>query len=207
MLFFLLLNAAPAMDYPTADDNNSPRKKWLEIDSQILNALFCVTGFGLAPWRFRDFYFLIRAVLLRDVTAMRRLAAQNKGWFRPPTWAHDEGDNSNSHSRKGKRYAVESTEKLAATFTGNTAPPTALWKLSSTIILMVLNTLFQAVLCYWMWAYNRINRPVCRSLSFIIPISLLLFFYFFLFFRSCSSCFCISRSFVSFFFYVTLFII
>ncbi|PQE29552.1 alpha-L-rhamnosidase C protein [Rutstroemia sp. NJR-2017a BBW] len=60
MLFFLLLDAAPAMDHPSANSNDSPRKKWLEIDSQILNALFCVTGFGLAPWRFRDLYFLLQ---------------------------------------------------------------------------------------------------------------------------------------------------
>ncbi|TKW53589.1 hypothetical protein CTA1_9747 [Colletotrichum tanaceti] len=87
MLFFLLLKAAPAMNYPTADDDDSPRKKWLEIASQILNALFCVTGFGLAPWRFRDLYLYVRAVGSRNRAAMRRLAAQNKGWFRPPAWA------------------------------------------------------------------------------------------------------------------------
>ncbi|KFY94778.1 hypothetical protein V498_03727 [Pseudogymnoascus sp. VKM F-4517 (FW-2822)] len=35
------------MCHPTCDDINSPRRVWIEIDSQILNALFCVTGFGL----------------------------------------------------------------------------------------------------------------------------------------------------------------
>ncbi|KAL6402662.1 hypothetical protein AUP68_14116 [Ilyonectria robusta] len=49
MIFFLLLKAAPAMNHPSADSDDSPRKKWIEIDSQILNALFCVTAFGLAP--------------------------------------------------------------------------------------------------------------------------------------------------------------
>lgn len=58
MLFLLLCNAAPAMCRPTCNDINSPRRIWIEIDSQILNALFCVTGFGLAPWRFRDLYWL-----------------------------------------------------------------------------------------------------------------------------------------------------
>lgn len=49
MLFFLLLKTAPAMNHPDGGDaDSSPRKIWLEIDSQILNALFCVTGFGLA---------------------------------------------------------------------------------------------------------------------------------------------------------------
>ncbi|KAH0422718.1 hypothetical protein CcaCcLH18_12644 [Colletotrichum camelliae] len=149
MLFFLLINAAPAMNYPSADDNNSPRKKWLEIDSQILNALFCVTGFGLAPWRFRDLYWFIRATNFKNREAMRRLAAQNKGWFRPPAWTFED--------EKGR----------TPTFTNQTAPPTALWKLGFTIWMMVLNTLLQAVLCYFMWGYNRIDRPSWATGTFI----------------------------------------
>lgn len=141
MLFFLLLKAAPAMNYPTADDDNSPRKKWLEISSQILNALFCVTGFGLAPWRFRDLYWYIRAVNFKNQAAMLKLAAQNKSWFRPPAWALQ-------------------GEKAPETFTGQVAPPTALWKLGFTIWMMVWNTFLQAVLCYFMWGYNRLDRPV-----------------------------------------------
>ncbi|OWP44593.1 hypothetical protein CEG18_29200, partial [Pseudomonas nitroreducens] len=77
MLFFLLLDAAPAMDHPDKDSNDSPRKKWLEIDSQILNALFCVTGFGLAPWRFRDLWNLLQVRFGKNKKAMKRLAKQN----------------------------------------------------------------------------------------------------------------------------------
>ncbi|KAI2466047.1 hypothetical protein F4781DRAFT_407002 [Annulohypoxylon bovei var. microspora] len=167
MLFFLLLGAAPAMNYPTADDDNSPRKKWLEIDSQILNALFCVTGFGLAPWRFRDLYFLIRATFFHDKVAMGRLATQNKGWFRPPLWAREDEDSPTDTVQDDSRRSVESTEKPAATFTGNVAPPTALWKLALTICMMVLNTLFQVALSYFMWAYNRLNRPTWATGTFI----------------------------------------
>ena len=46
MLFLLLCNAAPAMCNPDCNDINSPRRIWVEYDSQIVNALFCVTGFG-----------------------------------------------------------------------------------------------------------------------------------------------------------------
>lgn len=46
MLFLLLCNAAPAMCKPSCNDINSPRRIWVEYDSQIVNALFCVTGFG-----------------------------------------------------------------------------------------------------------------------------------------------------------------
>jgi hypothetical protein len=51
MLFLLLCNASKSMCRPTCNDINSPRRIWIEIDSQILNALFCVTGFGKRSWR------------------------------------------------------------------------------------------------------------------------------------------------------------
>lgn len=160
MLFFLLLNAAPAMNYPSADDDNSPRKKWLEIDSQILNALFCVTGFGLAPWRFRDLYRFLRVVFARDRTAMKKLAAQNSGWFRTPDWY--------THHEDTEDGAVTG-DPLARTptFTGSRAPPTAMWKLGLVISMMVMNTLFQVVLSYFMWAYNRFDRPTWATGTFI----------------------------------------
>jgi hypothetical protein len=113
MLFFLLLGAAPAMNHPSKDDLSSPRKKWLEIDSQILNALFCVTGFGLAPWRFRDLWWLYLGRMKHDARAMRKLEKQNRSWFRPPAWLEEE----------------EGREKRV-TFTGEVAPATHLWKLS-----------------------------------------------------------------------------
>jgi hypothetical protein len=149
MLFFLILKAAPAMNHPTADDDYSPRKIWLEIDSQILNALFCVTAFGLAPWRFRDWYWMVRVVHLHDHSAMYRLTQQNKGWFRPA-------------EEYEEAIAIEH-EKDTVAFNGVRAPPTALWKLSFVVNMMVLNTALQAVLCYFMWGYNRLNRPTWAS--------------------------------------------
>lgn len=81
--------------YPTyfnCNDINSPRRIWLEIDSQILNSLFCVTGFGLIPWRFRDLYYLLRWRLTsekrhgreRKLYGMRVLAGIYRNWFRLP---------------------------------------------------------------------------------------------------------------------------
>ncbi|KUJ13338.1 uncharacterized protein LY89DRAFT_709173 [Mollisia scopiformis] len=151
MLFFVLLGAAPAMNHPSKDALNSPRKKWIEIDSQILNALFCVTGFGLAPWRFRDLYWLIRARRMRNRYAMKRLAEQNKAWFRPPAWYFD----------------GEGGEERGVTFTGEYAPATRMWKLAFVVWMMVWNTLFQAVLAAMMWGFNRFNRPTWSTGTFI----------------------------------------
>ncbi len=162
MLFFLLLDAAPAMDYPSANDLNSPRKIWLEIDSQILNALFCVTGFGLAPWRFRDFYFMIRATCFHNKAAMQKLAAQNKAWLRPPAWAEID-DDSNEVSTGDAKNGVSVSTRATTTFTGQRAPPTAFWKMAFPTTMMVLNTIIQVILSYYMWAYDRISRPVRPS--------------------------------------------
>ncbi|GAB7358032.1 hypothetical protein MBLNU230_g0197t1 [Neophaeotheca triangularis] len=100
MLFLLLLNAAPAMCSQDTPENNfdgcndigSPRRIWVEHTSQILNALFCVTGFGLIPWRFRDFYYLLRWRLCSEkkkgreqkLYGMRKLAGFHRNWFRLP---------------------------------------------------------------------------------------------------------------------------
>lgn len=117
MLFLLLCGAAPAMChapiptpenrekmtpvaalnlpgpyYRNCNDINSPRRIWIEIDSQILNALFCVTGLGLVPWRFRDLYYILRyrfasaqkQGLEGKMYGLRVLAGIYKGWFRLP---------------------------------------------------------------------------------------------------------------------------
>lgn len=117
MLFLLLCNASPAMchapvprpsnqrhvspaaalNFPgpyyfNCNDINSPRRIWIEIDSQILNALFCVTGLGLVPWRFRDLYYLLRWRFTSEkkhgreekMYGLRVLAGIYRGWFRLP---------------------------------------------------------------------------------------------------------------------------
>ncbi|GAB7335012.1 hypothetical protein MBLNU13_g06874t1 [Cladosporium sp. NU13] len=101
MLFLLLCNAAPAMCWAhdreqgwihDCDHLYSARRIWMETDSQILNALFCVTGLGLIPWRFRDLYYLLRWRLLSErkygrqqkLYGLRTLAGIYRGWFRLP---------------------------------------------------------------------------------------------------------------------------
>ena len=101
MLFLLLCNAAPEMCWAwdsregwirDCDNLYSSRRIWLEIDSQILNALFCITGFGLIPWRFRDLYYLLRWRLLSEkkygrhqkLYGLRTLGGIYKSWVRIP---------------------------------------------------------------------------------------------------------------------------
>jgi len=52
----------------------------IDIDSRTLNVLLYVTGSGLIPWRFRDFYYLMRWRLFKDHYALRRLAGIHRTW-------------------------------------------------------------------------------------------------------------------------------
>ncbi|KAF2280522.1 uncharacterized protein EI97DRAFT_124894 [Westerdykella ornata] len=163
MLFLLLCNAAPAMCKPTCNDINSPRRKWIEVDSQILNALFCVTGFGLAPWRFRDLYWWawwrLGGVKRRE-TGIRRLAGIHRGWYRlqrSDTLPPDASAKTVSPEDPAVPIPIEKIPDPPPT--GVHAPPTKPWKMDFVVWMNVWNTLFQIVLCFYMWHYNRYDRP------------------------------------------------
>ncbi|OTA81737.1 hypothetical protein M434DRAFT_401254 [Hypoxylon sp. CO27-5] len=169
MLFLLLCNAAPEMCWVngTFDCNHidSPRRIWIETDSQILNALFCVTGFGLAPWRFRDLYFLLQYRVRGDYKALRRLAGVHRGWFRLP--GSDQlpvALGPKNIEETTANYNVDSVPYPLDTIsdpppTGIRAPPTKMWKLDFIIYFNVANTFLQCVLSGFMWALNRYDRP------------------------------------------------
>ncbi|KAI9167316.1 hypothetical protein HJFPF1_03442 [Paramyrothecium foliicola] len=173
MLFLLLCNASPAMCYPTCNDINSPRRKWIEWDSQILNALFCVTGFGLAPWRFRDLYYLLQYRILGKEVGLRRLAGINRGWFRLPGSTElpvELGPETiDSTPNRPDPMTIPFPEKMIpdAPLTGTRARATKVWKLDVVIWLMVWNTFFQACLAGFMWAMNRYTRPSWATGLFI----------------------------------------
>jgi hypothetical protein len=150
MLFLLLCNAAPAMCRPSCNSLDSSRRIWIEIDSQILNALFCVTGFGLAPWRIIDTYHWCFWRLGWSERSRQRginkLATIHAKWFLPHTLTSvlpltaDPGDRG---SMEGGGYVS----------------PTPLWKLDVVVWGNMLNTVFQICLAAFMWGMNRFNRP------------------------------------------------
>ncbi|ETN36213.1 uncharacterized protein HMPREF1541_08490 [Cyphellophora europaea CBS 101466] len=183
MIFFLLLNAAPAMCNPSCSDkHHSARQIWIEIDSQVLNALFCVTGFGLIPWRFRDFYYLMRWRVWKDYSAHRILAGLYRGWYRlpgseklpdyvapPPVYTkkHPRTDDSPPPYSEVEIAELEANPAipLPATampdppLTGLRAQPSRSWTLDFVIWMYMWNTILQCFLAGFMWGYNRFNRP------------------------------------------------
>jgi hypothetical protein len=164
MLFLLFIGGGKALCHPNCGDINSPRRKWIEIDSQILNALFCVTGFGLIPWRFRDLYYLLRFRIQKDFNGLRRLAGYNKGWFRlagseripVPALVRD---NDILDDVPSESIPIPESSTPDPPLTGIRAPPTKVWKLDFVIWMYVLNTFLQAILSGFMWGFNRRTRP------------------------------------------------
>jgi hypothetical protein len=164
MIFLLLCNAAPTMCSPSCDDINSPRRKWVEYDSQILTALFCVTGFGLIPWRFRDLYYLLKYRLGKDEMGLRRLAGIHRDWFRlegsqdlPVLLGPKDIETDHDYPASSLSYPLNSIPE--APLTGIRAHPTPRWKLDFVIWMFVWNTFLQAVLSGLMWGINRYDRP------------------------------------------------
>jgi len=90
---------------------------------------------------------MLRSVHWHDQNALRKLFNRNKAWFRPPARFTE------AESLRGD----EEVEK--PTLTGQKAPPTSMWKLAFTVDIIVLNTLLQAIMCFFKWNYNRPDRP------------------------------------------------
>ncbi|KAH7183615.1 uncharacterized protein B0J16DRAFT_346019 [Fusarium flagelliforme] len=167
MIFLLICNAAPAMCHPTCDDIDSPRQKWIEIDSQILNALFCIPAFWLAPRRSIEFWKAVKYTTKQDIIALRQLAATYREWFRLP------GSDSipahvgpveveawlNESSCQEEILPCPPSSIPEPPTSGRRAMPTRIWTLQTVIGLSLLNTIFQVILSLFMWCYNRHNRP------------------------------------------------
>ncbi|KAK4189571.1 hypothetical protein QBC35DRAFT_513986 [Podospora australis] len=176
MLFLLLLNAAPAMCHPSCDDIDSPRRKWVEWDSQILTVLFCVTAFGLAPWRFRDWYYLLKYRVKGNRDGLRRLAGIHRSWYRLPGTQDlpvDIGPDNIPDTLSRDLVPIPENSMPDAPRTGTRAPATAGWKLDFLIWSMVTNTFAQCGLCGVMWGMNRYDRPSWVT-GFLVAIACLI---------------------------------
>lgn len=179
MLFLLLIGGGSEfMCYPVAappgykdcNDINAPRRIWIEIDSQILNALFCVTGFGLIPWRFRDFYYLMKFRIWHQHDALRRLAGIHRAWFRLPGSEEVPANLAGAdipEAENDRAIPLPPSKAPDPPLTGFRAPATKMWKLDYVIWAFVLNTALQAVLSGFMWGYNRYARPSWSTGTFV----------------------------------------
>lgn len=146
------------------DDDRSSAKKWLEVDSQILNALFCVTGIGLIPWRFRDLYYLLQWRWKENHDGLRKLAGIHRGWFRLQgsqeiDVKYNPEEESVPPGVNEEAMAIPIKLSPGPPLTGEIAPSSEYWKMDLVVWAFVVNTLLQIVLCGFMWGMDRYTRP------------------------------------------------
>ncbi|KAH6675747.1 hypothetical protein B0J14DRAFT_616486 [Halenospora varia] len=166
MLFLILIHATPAMAHPSYNDDYSGAKIWLEITAQILNALFCVTGLGLIPWRFRDLYYLLVWRLQKKEEGLRHLAGIHRNWFRlkgsQEIDIHFDPSASSAILPEGlneSALALPISLSPDAPLTGERASASKYWMMDFVVWMFVWNTFLQIILCGFMWGYNRFKRP------------------------------------------------
>ncbi|KAI1310988.1 hypothetical protein F5Y03DRAFT_12452 [Xylaria venustula] len=169
MIVILIGKGAPQMCWVhgkyDCDNIDSPRRIWIEIDSQVLTALFSATGFGLAPWRIRDLYLLLRYRIHKDQKALRRLAGVHRTWLRlegsdklPPSLGPKNIEETTvSYDENSVPYPLETISDPPPT--GVRAPPTELWKMDFIAWFNIWYIIFQGFLGGFMWALSRYNRP------------------------------------------------
>ncbi|RWA11109.1 hypothetical protein EKO27_g4007 [Xylaria grammica] len=169
MIVLLIGEAAPELCWVhgkyDCDNIDSPRRIWIEIDSQVLTALFSATGFGLAPWRIRDLYLLLRYRIHKDQKALRRLAGVHRAWLRlegsdelPPTLGPKNVEETTvPYDVNSVPYPLETIPDPPPT--GVRAPPSKLWKMDFIAWFNIWYIIFQGFLAGFMWALSRYNRP------------------------------------------------
>ncbi|CUA70390.1 hypothetical protein RSOLAG22IIIB_00750 [Rhizoctonia solani] len=153
---------------------------WVEISSQIENALFTVTGVGLIPWRVIDTYRIAKIWHYRQVTRRLRrkakLPALIDGNDLPdpvynPNYVHVLSDRQQEdlHYQQQKFMASQTWYRPHETETHKAFPiKTALF-----ICLYIdFNSVFQCMLCGCMWSMNRFERPAWTT-GTLIPASFL----------------------------------
>ncbi|KAI0971745.1 hypothetical protein F4678DRAFT_73408 [Xylaria arbuscula] len=169
MIVILIGKGAPQMCWVhgkyDCDNIDSPRRIWIEIDSQVLTALFSATGFGLAPWRIRDLYLLLRYRIHKDQKALRRLAGVHRTWLRlegsdklsPSLGPKNIEETMVPYDENSVPYPLETISDPPPT--GIRAPPSELWKMDFIAWFNIWYIIFQGFLGGFMWALSRYNRP------------------------------------------------
>ncbi|CAE6540752.1 unnamed protein product [Rhizoctonia solani] len=160
--------------------NKDRQDFWVEISSQIENALFTVTGVGLIPWRVIDTYRIAKIWHYRQVTRRLRRQAQLPALIDGndlpdptynPNYVHvlSERQQKDLYYQQQKFMASQTWYRPHETETHKAFPiKTALF-----ICLYIdFNSVFQCMLCGCMWGLNRFQRPAWTT-GTLIPASFL----------------------------------
>jgi hypothetical protein len=104
----------------------------------------------------------------RRETGIRRLAGIHRGWYRLQRSDTLPADASAKNVSPEDPAVPIPSEKIPDPPPTNIhAPPTKPWKMHVVVWMNVFNTLLQVVLCFYMWHYNRYDRPSWATRLFV----------------------------------------
>lgn len=153
---------------------------WVEVSSQVTNALFTATGVGLIPWRAIDTYRIGKIWYYKRLTRQLRRKAGLEELVDEddlpdpaynPDYVHVLTDEQQDelHYQQLKFQQSQTWYRPHATETHRAFP------INTGLLICLLidfNSIFQILLCGCMWGLNRFTRPAWTTGS-LIPASFL----------------------------------
>ncbi|KAF8592432.1 hypothetical protein K439DRAFT_1378530 [Ramaria rubella] len=161
--------------------SSSDRKGfWVEVTSQIENALFTVTGIGLLPWRIVDTYRILLVWKMKRKSARLRRRAGLPELYDEDDLPDPQYDTNFVHvltddqqrelHHQQKEFAKSQTwYRPHGTETHRAFPITTAFLIC---LFIDGNSFFQAILCGCMWGLDRFQRPAWTT-GTLIPFSFL----------------------------------
>jgi len=160
--------------------NTQTQKFWIEISSQVENALFTLTGVGLIPWRVMDTY---RIAQIWNLQRISRNLRKEKG-LPPLENEHDlpdpDLDPNFTHvltdkQQKILRVCQKRFMKSQTWYRPHATDTHRAFPINTALLICLLvdgNSIFQIILCGTMWGFDRYDRPPWTT-GILIPLSFL----------------------------------
>ncbi|KAI5124945.1 hypothetical protein M0805_007372 [Coniferiporia weirii] len=160
--------------------NASTQGFWVEVSSQVVNALFTVTGVGLIPWRVIDTYRILRIWRYKRLTRSLRKKAGLPVLYDEddlpdpmydPNYVHVLSDKEQKELHHHQRQFMKSQ----TWYRPHGTPTHRAFPIDTALLICCCidgNSIFQCILCGTMWGLNRFQRPAW-STGTLIPVSFL----------------------------------
>ncbi|KAF9510285.1 hypothetical protein BS47DRAFT_92513 [Hydnum rufescens UP504] len=160
--------------------NPQQQKFWIEISSQVENALFTVTGVGLIPWRLMDTYRILFIWHYKRLDARLRMRLDLPPLQHPDDLPDPQIDPNFTHvltekQQKDLRRQQREFAKSQTWYRPHSTDTHRAFPIGTALLICLLvdgNSFFQCILCGTMWGLNEYNRPPWTT-GLLIPASFL----------------------------------
>jgi len=160
--------------------NTEQQKFWVELSSQVENALFTLTGIGLLPWRVMDTYRILKIWRYKrlDATLRRQQSfppLENQDDLPDPDLDPNFTHVLTEKQQRDLRRQQKRFQKSQMWYRAHGTDTHRAFPINTALLICLLvdgNSFFQCFLCGCMWGLNRYNRPAWTT-GLLIPASFL----------------------------------